>query len=62
MWRRRCEMGKIKVKITYVNKFVNVVEKIIESKEALDAIVKTLEDIGVHYTLEDLQAKGYVRI
>jgi carbamoylphosphate synthase large subunit len=62
MWRRRCEMRKIKVKITYVNKFVNVVEKIIESKEALDAIVKTLEDVGVHYTLEDLQAKGYVRI
>lgn len=55
-------MKKIRVKITYVNKFVNVVEKIIEDKEVLNAIVATLEDVGVHYTVEDLEAKGYVRI
>ncbi len=55
-------MKKIRVKITYVNKFVNVVEKIVEDKEVLDAITALLEDVGVHYTVEDLQAKGYVRI
>lgn len=55
-------MKKVKVKLTYVNKFVNVVEKIIENKEVLDAIVQTLEDVGVHYAIEDLQSKGYVRI
>jgi hypothetical protein len=59
---RVVEMKKVKVKLTYVNKFVNVVEKTIENKEVLDAIVQTLEDVGVHYTIEDLEAKGYVRI
>lgn len=52
----------VKVKVTYVNKYSNVVEKIIEDKEVLNAIVATLEDIGVHYTVEDLEVKGYVRI
>lgn len=45
---------KVRVKVTYVNKFSNVVEKIIEDKEVLDAIVETLESVGVHYTLEDM--------
>ena len=52
----------VKVKLTYVNKYSNVVEKIVQDKQVLDAIVATLEDVGVHYTLEDLETKGWVRI
>lgn len=52
----------VKVKLTYVNKFSNVVEKIIEDEKVFNALTALLEDVGVHYTVEDLQVKGYVRI
>lgn len=55
-------MKKIRVKITYVNKFVNVVEKIIEDEKVFNALTALLDDVGVHYTVEDFEAKGYVRI
>lgn len=53
---------KVRVKVTYVNKFVNVVEKVIEDEKVLNAITATLEDVGVHYTQEDMEEKGHVRI
>lgn len=52
----------MKVKLTYVNKFSNVVEKVIEDKCILNEMTALLDDLGVCYTVEDLQATGYVRI
>jgi hypothetical protein len=48
-------------KLTYVNKFSNVVERIIEDEAILNELTQMLDSVGVHYTVENLE-KGWMGI